>query len=64
LLEELTIDLFDIEEPLYFEDCWLLSLEHYGKVTEVLTFDAGLLKRVGLWALVCHYQDNYLGFNY
>jgi predicted nucleic-acid-binding protein len=47
-LLELTIDLFDIEKPLSFEDCWMLSLKHYGKVTEVLTFDTGLIKRVGL----------------
>lgn len=46
-LVEMTIKLFDEEKPLSFEDCWLLSLKRSKKVTDVLTFDDGLLKRLG-----------------
>jgi predicted nucleic-acid-binding protein len=45
-LVETTIRLFDEEKPLSFEDCWLLSLKRSKKVTNVLTFDDSLLKKL------------------
>lgn len=45
-LVENTITIFDEEKPLSFEDCWLLSLKRSRKVTNVFTFDDGLLKRL------------------
>jgi predicted nucleic-acid-binding protein len=45
-LVEGTISIFDKEKPLSFEDCWLLSLKRSKKVTNVFTFDDGLLKRL------------------
>ncbi|HTE21696.1 MAG TPA: PIN domain-containing protein [Candidatus Limnocylindria bacterium] len=45
-LVDLTIDLFESEKPLSFEDCWLLALKHSGRVKRVETFDKNLLKRL------------------
>ena len=45
-LLETTVELFDIEKPLSFEDCWLLALKNSGKVSDILTFDDGILKRL------------------
>jgi predicted nucleic-acid-binding protein len=45
-LVETTIKLFDEEKPLSFEDCWLLSIKRSKKVTDVLTFDDNLIKRL------------------
>lgn len=45
-LVETAIELFDKENPLSFEDSWLLSLNHSRKVTSVLTFDDNLAKRL------------------
>ncbi len=46
-LVEMTVNFFDKEKPLSFEDCWLLSLKHSKKVTDILTFDNDLFKRLG-----------------
>lgn len=45
-LVELTIDIFNTEKPLSFEDSWLLSLKRSKRVESVLTFDGDLLKRL------------------
>ena len=45
-LVEMTINFFDKEKPLSFEDCWLLSLKRSKKVTDILTFDNDLFKRL------------------
>ncbi len=44
-LTRLTINLYESEKPLSFDDCWLLALKKSGKVKDVATFDAALLKR-------------------
>jgi len=41
-----TIALFEQEKPLSFEDCWLLALMKQHKVTNVITFDQQLKKRL------------------
>jgi predicted nucleic-acid-binding protein len=41
-----TIKLFEKENPLSFEDCWLLALAGQRKVTSVATFDQQLKKRL------------------
>jgi predicted nucleic-acid-binding protein len=41
-----TITLFEQEKPLSFEDCWLLALKRQHKVTNVVTFDQQLNKRL------------------
>lgn len=41
----LTINLFESEKPLSFEDCWLLALKRAGKVKNIATFDENLSKR-------------------
>jgi len=41
-----TIALFEQEKPLSFEDCWLLALKRQHKVTNVVTFDQQLNKRL------------------
>jgi predicted nucleic-acid-binding protein len=38
-LVEMTIQLFDEEKPLSFEDSWLLALKRSKKVNDVMTFD-------------------------
>ncbi len=45
-LVQLTVNLFTAEKPLSFEDCWLLALKRSGKVSDISTFDANLLKRL------------------
>ena len=45
-LVETTIELFDKEKSLSFEDCWLLSLKHSNKVSGILSFDDNLMKRL------------------
>ena len=45
-LVELTANLFETEKPLSFEDCWLLALKRSNKVSDVLTFNVGLQKRL------------------
>jgi predicted nucleic acid-binding protein len=42
-LVEMTVELFDSEKPLSFEDCWLLALKRSKKITTILTLDNGLL---------------------
>lgn len=42
----LAVELFGLERPLSFEDCWLLALKQAGRVTDVHTFDAALQKRL------------------
>lgn len=41
-----TIALFEQEKPLSFEDCWLLALMRQHKVSNVITFDQQLKKRL------------------
>ena len=41
-----TIKLFGKENPLSFEDCWLLALVQQHKVSNVVTFDQQLKKRL------------------
>lgn len=45
-LVESTVDIFDAQKPLSFEDSWLLSLKRSKKVSRVLTFDQDLLKQL------------------
>ncbi len=45
-LLEATVELFNKEKPLSFEDCWLLALRDSKKVSDILTFDDSILKRV------------------
>ena len=45
-LLETTVELFNKEKPLSFEDCWLLALKNSDKVLDILTFDDGILKRL------------------
>jgi predicted nucleic acid-binding protein len=44
-LVALTVDIFEHEQPLSFEDSWLLALKRFGTVTAVETFDEALVKR-------------------
>ena len=41
----LAIDIFGQEQPLSFEDSWLVALKKSGMVTSVKTFDEALAKR-------------------
>ncbi len=45
-LLETTVELFNKEKPLSFEDCWLLALKTSDKVSDILTFDDGILKKL------------------
>jgi predicted nucleic-acid-binding protein len=45
-LVEMTIQLFDEEKSLSFEDSWLLALKRSKKVNDVMTFDDKLNKRL------------------
>ncbi len=45
-LLEATVKLFSKEKPLSFEDCWLLALKNSDKVSDILTFDDAILKRL------------------
>jgi predicted nucleic-acid-binding protein len=45
-LVEMTIQLFDEEKPLSFEDSWLLALKRSKKVNDVMTFDDKLNERL------------------
>ncbi len=45
-LLEVTVELFNKEKPLSFEDCWLLAINNSEKVSDILTFDDGILKRL------------------
>ena len=45
-LLETTVELFNTEKPLSFEDCWLLALRNSDKVSDILTFDDGILNRL------------------
>ena len=45
-LVESTVELFNKEQLLSFEDCWLLALKNSDKVSDILTFDNGILKRL------------------
>jgi len=42
----LTIDIFGQEQPLSFEDSWLVALKKSGTVTSIKTFDEALAKRI------------------
>ncbi len=46
IVVERTVDLFESEKPLSFEDCWLLALQRSNEVSSVATFDADLAKRL------------------
>lgn len=41
----LAIDIFGQEQPLSFEDSWLVALKKSGTVTSIKTFDEALAKR-------------------
>ena len=43
-LLETTVELFNKEKHLSFEDCWLLALKNSNKVLDILTFDGDILK--------------------
>lgn len=40
------VDLYEVEKSLSFEDCWLLAQKRASKVTDIITLDKQLLKRL------------------
>ena len=41
---ETTVEVFNTEKLLSFEDSWLLALKNSDKVSDILTLDNGILK--------------------